>query len=62
MNRGELDVGTLLTVVLALVAVWIVVEIVSEIVGFVLGVFAFFRPILGLLLVAAVVLWLVDRI
>jgi hypothetical protein len=61
-DRGDIEAETLLKVVLALVVVWLVLEVVSELLDIVLGVFAFFRPLLGLLVVALIVLWLLDRI
>lgn len=62
MDRGSLDVETLLKLVLVLVVVWIAVEILSEVVGLFLGVFGFLRPVIGLVIVALIVLWLLDRI
>lgn len=55
----DLEVETLLKIVLVLVIVWIAVDVVSELVFELLGPF---RPLIGLLIVALVVLWLIDEI
>ena len=61
-DRGDVEVETLLKVVLVLVAVWVVLEIVGEIVDITLGLFGFLRPVIGLLVLALIVLWLLDRL
>lgn len=53
----DVDVETLLKIVLVLVIVWIVLDIVSELVFELLGPF---RPLVGLLIVALVVVWWLD--
>ena len=62
MDRGELEVETLLKIVLVLVVVWLVVEIVTEVLGFLVGLLWVLRPLLGLLVIGLIVLWLLDRI
>ena len=62
IDRGDVEVETLLKVVLVLVAVWVVLEIVGEIVDIALGLFGFLRPVIGLLILALIVLWLLDRL
>lgn len=57
--RGALEAEDLLKIILVLVIVWIVVEIVDQVVTTLLGPF---RPLLGLLILALIVLWLLDRI
>lgn len=61
-DRADVEVETLLKVILALVVVWLALEIVGEIVDIALGLFGFLRPILGLLILALIVLWLLDRL
>lgn len=53
----DVDVETLLKIVLVLVIVWIVLDIVSELVFELVGPF---RPLVGLLIVALVVVWWLD--
>jgi hypothetical protein len=59
-SRAEVEVETLLKIVLALVIVWLVLEIV----GFALGVLGWLlgplQPLLGLALVVLLVLWFFD--
>lgn len=60
--RGELEADTLLTIVLALTALWLALEILGEVLGIlgaVFGVFPF-TNILGLVIVVLIVLWLLD--
>lgn len=62
MDRAELDVDTLLKVVLVLIVVWIGLEIVEGIfgiLGFLLGPF---QPLLGLVVIVLIVLWLTGRL
>ena len=60
--RGALDAEDLLKIILVLVIVWLAVEIIGEIVGSLAGLLGPFRPLLGLVIVALIVLWLLDRI
>lgn len=60
--RAALDVEDLLKVVLVLVAVWLVLEILDTVLGIALAVLGWLRPLLGLVVVALIVLWLVDRL
>lgn len=57
--RGDVEVETLMKVVLALVLVWLALEILDVFVDVLLGVFT---PLVGLLVVALIVLWLLDRL
>ncbi|HKJ58154.1 MAG TPA: hypothetical protein VKA37_02920 [Halobacteriales archaeon] len=61
-DRAAVEVETLLKVVLVLVVIWLVLEIVGEVLNMAFGLFGFLRPILGLLILALIVLWLLDRI
>lgn len=61
-DRADVEVETLLKVVLVLVVVWLLLEIVGEVVEMTLGLFGFLRPILGLVILALIVLWLLDRL
>jgi len=61
-ERGGIDVEDLLKVVLALVLVWIVLEILGLVFGAIGALLGPLQPLLGLLVVALIVLWLLDRI
>ncbi|MGM0590982.1 MAG: DUF7554 family protein [Halobacteriota archaeon] len=61
-TRAGIDVDTLLKVVLVLVVVWLILEIVGEILGFFAALLGPLRPLLGLVVVALIVLWLMDRL
>ena len=61
-DRGEMDVESLLRIVLLLVVVWIVLEIVSEVLGILGFVLGPLRPLLGIAVVVLIVLWLTDRL
>jgi len=60
LDRASIEAETLLKVVLVLVVVWLALEIVGE----VLDLFAFLlgplRPLVGLVVLALIVLWLLD--
>lgn len=61
-SRGELEVETLLKVILVLILIWIGLEILetfTDILGFLLGPL---QPIFGLLIVVLIILWLLDRL
>lgn len=58
-TSGDIEVETLLKIVLVLVVVWIAIEIVDAVLGFLLGPF---KSVLGLVIVALILLWLLDRI
>ena len=61
-DRADVDVETLLKVVLVLVVVWLALEVVEGVLDLAFGLFGFLRPILGLLILALIVLWLLDRL
>ncbi|WP_123535786.1 DUF7554 family protein [Halosimplex salinum] len=58
-SRADLDVETLLKVVLVLVVVWIAIEILDAALSIVLGPL---KSVFGLVIVVLIVLWLLDRI
>ncbi|TYL39855.1 hypothetical protein CV102_06135 [Natronococcus pandeyae] len=58
-TRGALEVGTLLKIVLASVAVLLVIEILSVLVS---GLLTLLRPLLILAILVVILLWLLDRI
>jgi len=58
-RRADIEVETLLKVVLGLVAVWIGVEILESVIDTVFGPF---KSIFGLIIIVIIVLWLLDRI
>lgn len=62
MDRAALEVETLLKIVLALVVLWLVLEVLDAFLGLLGRLFWFLRPLIGLLLLALIVLWLLDRI
>jgi len=60
--RGAIDVEDLLKIILVLVIIWIGLEIVGQVVETGLELLGPFRPLIGLLILALIVLWLLDRI
>ena len=62
MDRAAVDAEDLLKVVLVLVIAWLVLEVLGELLDIALGLLGFFRPFLGLLVLALIVLFLLDRI
>ncbi|MFC7141087.1 hypothetical protein ACFQMA_14785 [Halosimplex aquaticum] len=58
-SRADIEVETLLKVVLVLVIVWIAIEILDAAISMVLGPL---KPVFGLVIVVLIVLWLLDRI
>jgi hypothetical protein len=58
-RRADIEVETLLKIVLVLVVVWIGLEIVESVVDFVFGPF---KSVFGLIIIVVIVLWLLDRI
>jgi hypothetical protein len=60
--RGDVTVDSLLKVVLVLVVVWLVLEVLDTILDIAFGLLGFLRPILGLVVVALIVLFLLDRL
>jgi hypothetical protein len=58
-RRADVEVETLLKIVLVLVVVWIGLEIVESVIDFVFGPF---KSIFGLVIIVIIVLWLLDRI
>ncbi|MFB6154871.1 MAG: hypothetical protein ABEJ22_03180 [Haloferacaceae archaeon] len=61
-SRAAIEVEDLLRIVLVLVVVWIVLEILGEVLNVLSWLFSPLRPLLGLVVVALIVLWLLDRI
>ncbi len=62
--RAKLDAETLLQIILVLIIVWLVLAVIDAtlgLIGTVLGLFPF-TNIIGLLIAALIVLWLLDRI
>jgi len=57
--RGELEVETLLKIILVLVIVWLALQILGEVFRLVLGPLS---NVLGLIIVVLIVLWLLDRL
>ncbi|MFC6768100.1 DUF7554 family protein [Natrinema soli] len=61
-SRGELDVETLLKIVLGLIAVLLVIQVLEAILGTLASVFGLFVPIIQLAIAVLIVLWLLDRL
>lgn len=60
--RGEIEVETLLQIILVLILAWLALELIDltfNVLGTVLGPFT---NIFGLIIAALIVLWLLDRI
>ena len=62
MDRGALDVDTLIKIVLLLVIFWLVLEVLETVLGLLRGVFWFLQPLLAVVVLILLILWLVDRI
>lgn len=62
MARAELDVDTLVRLLLVVVVVWISLEIIGELLGLFAWALGPLQPILGLVLVALVALYLTGRL
>lgn len=61
-TRGELEVESLLKIVLALVAVLLVLEIVGTVLGSIASLLGPFVLVVQLAIAAMIVLWLLDRL
>jgi hypothetical protein len=62
MPRAAVDVEDLLKLVLVLVVIWLALSVVEAAFDIFFGLFSFLPQLLGLLVVALIVLWLLDRI
>jgi len=62
MDRAAVDTDTLLKVVLVLVVVWLALEVLDVVVDLAFGIFGFLRPLLGVVVLALIVLYLLDRL
>ncbi|HKL29830.1 MAG TPA: hypothetical protein VJ898_11270 [Natrialbaceae archaeon] len=61
-TRGDLEVGTLLKIVLGLVVVLLVLEIVGEILEFTFWLLSLLPTLVGIAIVVLIVLWFLDRL
>ena len=61
-NRAGIEVEDLLKIILLLVVVWIALEIVVMIIGTIGWLLGPLQPLLGLVILALIVLWLLDRL
>lgn len=57
--RGDVDVETLLKIVLVLMVAWLALEVVGRLVS---AVFGILQPIVVILVVILIVLWLLDEL
>lgn len=62
MDRGDIEVETLLKIVLVLVVLWLGLEVLESVLGLLSWILAPLKPLIGLLLLVLIVLWLLDRI
>jgi len=60
--RGDIEVETLLKIILVLILVWLVLEVVDLVFDILGALLAPFTGIIGLIIAALIVLWLLDRI
>jgi hypothetical protein len=60
-DRGDLEVETLVKIVLGLVILVLILEVVGEILEFGFWLLGPLRPLLWLVVVVLIVLWLADR-
>ena len=61
-DRGDLDVDSLLRIVLFLAVIWLVLEVIGGVLGILGELLGPLRPLLGLAVVVLLVLWLTDRL
>lgn len=62
MNRADVDVTTLLKIVLILVIAWLALEVVQAVFHFAFWFLRVLPTIIGLAVVILIVLWLYDRL
>lgn len=63
MTRAAITTNDLIKLVLVLVVVWLALEVFGELLGMLLmGPFEILRPIIGLIVLALLILFLLDRI
>lgn len=60
--RADIDVDTLLKIVLLLAVVWLVLEVLGELLGALAWLLAPLPKVFGLVLIVLIVLYLLDRI
>lgn len=62
MSGGNLEVEDLLKIVLVLVIIWLGLEILEATVETLAGILNLATPVVGLVILALIVLWMLDRI
>jgi hypothetical protein len=60
--RAAVEAEDLLKLLLVLAVVWLALEVLEAVLDVFASLFGFLRPLLGLVIVALIVLWLLDRI
>jgi len=60
--RGEIEVETLLKIILVLILVWLALEVVDLAFGLLGALLGPFTNLFGLVIAALIILWLLDRI
>lgn len=61
--RAKLDAETLLQIILVLIVIWLVLAVLDATISLIGSIFAFpLTNLIGVLIVALIVLWLLDRI
>jgi purine-cytosine permease-like protein len=61
-NRGDIEVNSLLGIVLLLVVAWLALEVVGEVFEVAALGLGPLSPLLGVVIVAVIVLWLLDYV
>jgi uncharacterized membrane protein len=62
VDRGALDTGTLVRLVLVLVVVWLALEVVGEVLGLLLAPLGALRPVVTLVVLVLVALYVLKRL
>jgi hypothetical protein len=62
VDRGAVDADTLLKIVLVLAVLWLGLEIVDTVLDIAVGLLGLLRPLAGLIVIALIVLYLLDRL
>jgi hypothetical protein len=62
MDRGDIDADMLLKVVLVLVVLWLGLEVLDTVLDIAFGLLGPLRPLVGLIVLALIVLYLLDRL
>ncbi len=61
-NRGDLEVESLLKIVLVLVVAWVALAVANLLIRATFGLLYLLAPVIGLAIAVLIALWLLDRI